>query len=91
MKFQEEKGRFFQNDENGELIAEVTYQEDGVWYLDHTFVHEKLRGQKIGEQLIQVIVEKARAEGKKIVPQCPYAVKVFEQKSEYNDVLASEK
>jgi predicted GNAT family acetyltransferase len=32
-------------------------------------------------------VEKARKEGKKIIPLCPFAKKEFEEKSEYADVL----
>lgn len=88
MKFQEEKGRFFLNDENGKMIAEVTFQENEVWNLDHTYVSDTLRGQGIAAKLVDAVVQKARKEGKKIYPTCPYAVAQFDKLPEYSDVRA---
>ncbi|MDO5062191.1 MAG: GNAT family N-acetyltransferase [Peptostreptococcaceae bacterium] len=88
MKFQEEKGRIFLNDENGNMIAEATFKGEEEWHLDRTFVDSSLRGQGVAAKLVQAVVEKARAEGKKIVPVCSYAVAEFEKKTEYHDVLA---
>jgi predicted GNAT family acetyltransferase len=45
------------------------------------------RGQGLAEKLVAAGVEKARKEGKKIIPLCPFAKKEFEEKSEYADVL----
>lgn len=88
MKFQEEKGRIFLNDERGNMIAEVVFNGEEEWHLVRTFVDSSLRGQGVAAKLVQAVVEKARAEGKKIVPVCPYAVSEFEKKTEYHDVLA---
>lgn len=90
MKFREEKGRIFLNDEEGKMIAEVTFPGEEEWHLDHTFVDRSLRGQGVAGKLVRAVVEKARAEGKKIVPECSYAVAEFEKKTEYHDVLAEQ-
>lgn len=88
MKFQEEKGRIFLEDENGKTIAEALFPGDEVWDFNRTFVDESLRGQGIAGKLVDVVVEKARKENKKIRPVCSYAVKAFENNSEFEDVLA---
>lgn len=88
MNFQEEKGRIFLNDENGNMIAEATFPGEDVWHFNRTFVDSSLRGQGVAAKLVKAVVEKARAEGKKIVPECSYAIAEFEKKTEYHDVLA---
>ena len=90
MKFQEEKGRIFLNDENGRMIAEATFPGEEAWRLDRTFVDESLRGQGVAGKLVEAVVEKARREGAKIVPVCSYAVSAFEKHEDYHDVLAEE-
>lgn len=69
--------------------AEVTYVDNGeqAIIIDHTFVSDELRGQKIGQQLIKKVVDFARSENKKIVPVCPFAKKEFSKNKEYEDVL----
>lgn len=69
--------------------AEVTYVDNGehVIIIDHTFVSDELRGQKIGQQLIKKVVDFARSENKNIVPICPFAKKEFSKNKEYEDVL----
>lgn len=90
MAFQHEPGRYFMNDENGKLIAEVTYQEidDGQnFVIDHTFVDPVLRGQGIAGELVRAVVDEARATGKKIEPLCTFARHEFDTKEAYADVL----
>lgn len=87
-QFQEEKGRFYLLDEDGKLSAEVTYRGEDVYAIDHTFVRGDLRGQGVAQELIKAVVDKARADNKKIIPVCSYAVKQFETVPEYADVLA---
>ncbi|KRM10613.1 hypothetical protein FC15_GL001216 [Lapidilactobacillus concavus DSM 17758] len=89
MKFQSEPGRFFLEDEQGQLTAEVTYQQatgKDLYVIDHTFVDPSLRGQGIASQLVYAVVEKARADHKQIIPLCSYAKMDFERKPEYADV-----
>lgn len=80
IKFEFEDGRFFLNDQTGQMIAEVTYSKagDNILILDHTFVDPILRGQGIALKLVQSVMELARKENKKIMPLCPYAKKVFD-------------
>ncbi|MFD1899297.1 GNAT family N-acetyltransferase [Enterococcus termitis] len=89
MEIQEETGRFVLfNDENQE-IGEMTWSDAGteMMIIDHTFVDPAYRGQKLAEKLVYQGVEKARREGKKIIPLCPFAKKEFDTKPEYGDVL----
>ncbi len=88
MKIQEQEGRFFINDENGNLLAELTYTGEEVWHINRTFVDESLRGQGIAGKLMEAAVAKARADRRKIVPVCSYAVKAFEQNESYKELLA---
>ena len=55
--------------------------------IDHTDVSDELRGTGAGARLVDAAVQWARAEGKKIVPLCPYAKSVFDKTPAYRDVL----
>lgn len=91
MEFVKGENRFFKEDENGKLIAEVTWvpSGDSLVILDHTFVDESLRGQGIASELVEKVADTMRAEGKKIVPTCPFAKAEFERKPEkYDDIKA---
>jgi predicted GNAT family acetyltransferase len=62
------KGVFF-IEENGEVVAEMTYVwsgEDKI-IIDHTEVSEKLGGKGIGKQLVHKAVEMAREKHIKIL------------------------
>lgn len=89
MEIKEESNRFvLLNDENKE-IGEMTWSDAGteMMIIDHTFVDPAYRGQKLAEKLVYNGVEKARREGKKIIPLCSFAKKEFDSKPEYGDVL----
>ncbi|MGX7420215.1 GNAT family N-acetyltransferase [Carnobacterium gallinarum] len=90
MEFEKSENRFYKNDENGKMIAEVTYVPAGSEkvILDHTFVDPSLRGQGIAGQLVKRVVDEMRVEGKKIVPLCPFARAEFDRKPEYQDIEA---
>ncbi|MCM3706953.1 MULTISPECIES: GNAT family N-acetyltransferase [Cytobacillus] len=88
---QKENGRFFMNDEKGNMIAEITYtpSDDSVIMIDHTYVSDSLRGQGIAGKLLESVVQEARSKGYKIIPACSYAKAAFDRKSEYQDLLAN--
>ena len=89
MQFEHEDGRYYLNNETGDLLAEVTYQhiaDDTAYAIDHTFVDPSLRGQGIAGQLVKAVVDLARSEGKQIQPLCTFAVHEFETKPEYADI-----
>ncbi len=82
--------RFYKNDDNDNLIGEITYSVAGssMIIIDHTFVHDDYRGQGIAAQLVDRVVEMARDENKKIIPLCPFAKSMFERNNTlYADIM----
>ena len=82
------RGTFF-IERGGKRLAEMTYSVAGksMIIIDHTDVSDELRGTGAGGKLVEAAVQWARAEGKKIVPLCPYAKSVFDKTPAYRDVL----
>ncbi|MGN0621655.1 MAG: GNAT family N-acetyltransferase, partial [Porcipelethomonas sp.] len=60
MNFKIESNRILKEDENGKVIAEITFPETekGIFCIDHTFVDDSLRGQGVAGQLVQLAVDK---------------------------------
>ncbi|MFN8266625.1 MAG: GNAT family N-acetyltransferase [Chitinophagales bacterium] len=83
-----ENGEFFILDEQQEKLAYMTYIMDDAltMRIEHTVVTDKLAGQGIGKKLVQAGVLFARANHYKIVPECPYALAVFQKTPEYAEV-----
>ena len=77
MILQKEKGRIYGLDDQGKLVAEITYQEDGPDSLciDHTFVDSSLRGQGMAGKLTEAAVQEIKAQGKKVTATWSYAQK----------------
>ena len=88
MKFSQQPGHIFARDENGTLLAEVTFPErEGVAVINHTFVDDSLRGQGVAGQLLQAAADTLRREGRKARPTCSYAVHWFATHPEEQDLL----
>jgi predicted GNAT family acetyltransferase len=70
--------------------AEMTFSRAGerLLIIDHTSVPDALRGRGVGNRLVLRAVEDARAQGKKIVPLCPFAAAQFRKHQDYADVLS---
>ncbi|MEN1727949.1 MAG: GNAT family N-acetyltransferase [Pseudomonadota bacterium] len=83
------KGRYFVTIDGVE--AEMTYSRAGEHriIIDHTGVPNALRGQGVGQALVQRGVEDARAEGRTILPLCPFAKAQIQRHPEWHDVLSS--
>ena len=79
----------FAFDIDGKRLAEMAYSVagDGIIIIEHTDVNSALRGTGAGKMLLAALVEWARAEGKKVIPICPFAKSVFEKTPEFQDVL----
>ncbi|NCC08789.1 MAG: N-acetyltransferase [Clostridia bacterium] len=78
MEFLHEDERIFAVDENGGLLAEVTFPvTDGVANINHTFVDPSLRGQGIAGQLMKLAAEQIKTNGLRALPTCSYAIKWF--------------
>jgi predicted GNAT family acetyltransferase len=83
----ESKGRYATVVDGHE--AEMTYSRAGTStiIIDHTGVPDALRGRGVGQALVLRGVEDARAEGRKIVPLCPFARAQIARHPEWQDVL----
>jgi predicted GNAT family acetyltransferase len=89
MEFFKENNRIFKENEEGKLIAEITFPEaeEGVVVINHTYVDDSLRGQGIAGKLVEEAYMAIKAAGKKAVLTCPYAVKWFADRPEKNDIV----
>jgi predicted GNAT family acetyltransferase len=89
MEFKKDSNWIYRADENGNIIAEVTFPntEDGAVNINHTFVDPSLRGQGVASQLIEAAYDAIKRDGKKARATCPYAVKWFDEHPEKRDIL----
>jgi predicted GNAT family acetyltransferase len=53
----------------------------------HTFVPEELRGRGVGERLARHALDQARAEGLRVVPQCPFIAAFIRRHPEYQPLV----
>ena len=90
MEFQETNGRIWVENEEGRLVAEITFPEarPGVADIDHTFVDASLRGQGAAGRLVEAAVAQLRRRDMKAVPTCSYAQRWFQDHPEQGDLLA---
>lgn len=84
----EKKGRFFIEQE-GQRLAEMVYNKLGTRQviIEHTEVHDTLKGQGAGRAMVQAGVQWAREQQKRIIPLCPFAKLIFKKYPELRDVL----
>lgn len=75
MNFIIEENRIYLPDEEGKVVAEITFQEieKGIFNIDHTFVDEKLRGKGIASKLVAKATEIIKLKGGKVQATCSYA------------------
>ncbi len=81
------KGRYIVRFDGVE--AEMTYSRAGesMIIIDHTEVPDAMRGRSVGQALVQRAVKDARAEGRSIVPLCPFAKAQISRHPGWQDVL----
>lgn len=67
--------KFYVNDAEGNQVAEIVFVPTGehLSIIEHTDVDPSLKGQGVGKQLVAKVVEKMRAENRKVIPLCPFA------------------
>ncbi len=82
------KGFFFY-ELDGEIKGEMTYSAAGDTkiIIDHTSIHDSLRGKGVGMALVEAAVSFSRESNIKIIPLCPYAKSVFDKREDLRDVL----
>jgi predicted GNAT family acetyltransferase len=81
------KGAFF-FEQGGVRLGEMTYSRTGpaLVIIDHTEVHEKLKGLGVGRRMLDTAVAWARKTGTRIAATCPYARAQFEKDASIQDV-----
>jgi predicted GNAT family acetyltransferase len=82
------KGAFFL-DREGVRLAEMTYRRTGpsLVIIDHTEVHEKLKGMGVGRRMLDAAVAWARETKTRVAATCPYARAQFEKDASIQDVF----
>ena len=70
-------------------VAFVEYERrSDALVLIHTEVPEALGGRGIGSRLAKAVLERARAEGDKVVPRCEFIASYIERYPEYRALVA---
>lgn len=82
------KGSFF-IEKDSKRIAEMVYVMAGSekMIIEHTEVDESLRGQGVGMQLLEALVEEVRVTNIRVLPLCPFAKASFQKRADLQDVL----
>jgi len=81
MEFIKEENRIYAKNEDGMLVAEITFQanENNIYNIDYTFVDESLRGQGIAGKLVEEAVKTIKNKGGKVEATCSYANKWLQE------------
>ncbi|MDX1471327.1 MAG: GNAT family N-acetyltransferase, partial [Flavobacteriaceae bacterium] len=81
-------GKFsFQKDNRRQGFLTYKLADAQTLIIEHTFVKEEFRGDDVGEKLVKSVVDFARNNDLKIIPECPFAAAEFKRNSEYSDIL----
>ncbi|WP_033562622.1 GNAT family N-acetyltransferase [Sphingobacterium sp. SYP-B4668] len=77
---------------DGQQSGQIHYYEDGEdkLIIESTDVGDHFSGHGIGKKLILEVVDYARRNEMKIIPQCPFARSIFEKTIAFQDVLDTE-
>ncbi len=74
---------------DGEVIALADYRDQGdVRVLPHVETAPAHRDQGRAGQLVQFALDDIRAQGKTVVPACPFAMQFVAEHPEYRDLVA---
>lgn len=81
------KGRYVYRAGGTEAEMTFTRAGEGLVIIDHTGVPDAFRGQGVGAALVARAVADFRAQGKKVLPLCPFAAAQFRRHPEWADLL----
>ncbi|PBB05529.1 GNAT family N-acetyltransferase [Salimicrobium humidisoli] len=87
-----DENKFYAGENPENPLAEIHWVptgEDQI-ILDHSFVSEELRGEGMGEALVERVVDYAREEDKKVIVTCPFAKAQIQKHEDFQDVLAED-
>ncbi|MFQ7549939.1 MAG: GNAT family N-acetyltransferase [Blautia marasmi] len=88
MEFTKEKARIAYYNEEGKMLAEITFPavNKNTVNINHTFVDEPARA-GIAGKLMQAAAQYLDESGRKVLPTCSYAVGWFAKHPEYSHLL----
>ena len=72
---------------NPEAYVSYKVDDDGDLIIDSTQVANQLSGQGVGSTLVNMVIEYAKDEDKKIVPECPFARAVMEREEDTKKMI----
>jgi uncharacterized protein len=72
---------------DGHIAATCYSIADGVITFIHTEVPPELGGKGIGSKLIKGALDKVRADGLKVIAQCPFVKAFIDKHADYQDLL----
>lgn len=72
---------------DGHIAATYYKIADGVITFIHTEVPAELGGKGIGSKLIKGALDQVRADGLKVIPQCPFVKAFIEKHPDYQELL----
>ena len=73
---------------DGHLAATYYKVADGIITFIHTEVPPELGGKGVGSRLIRGALDQVRADGLKVIPQCPFVKAFIEKNADYQALLA---
>jgi predicted GNAT family acetyltransferase len=77
----------FELDADGGTALAYYRREPGVIIFTHVEVPYEISGQGIGSRLVRELLDRARAEGLKVVPRCPFVAAYMARHREYDDLV----
>ncbi|NUT35567.1 MAG: N-acetyltransferase [Hamadaea sp.] len=84
-----DKDRFEAHTADGTLAGFVTYQLTGtIIVYTHTEVDPAFEGKGVASTLARAVMDDAKAQGRTVVPICPYISKWLEKHHEYDGIVA---
>jgi predicted GNAT family acetyltransferase len=85
----DQAGEYHAHLEGESAIGRLTWVlKDGARVAEHTLVPPKIGGRGVAAQLVEALVDDARAQGFKIVPQCSYVAAQFKRHGEWAALAA---
>ena len=77
----------YELDTDGQTAVAYYKLAPGVITLTHTETPMALRGRGIASRLVRGVLEEARAQGLKVVPQCPFVSAYLARHPEFGDLI----
>ena len=84
------KSSRFEIDISGKLAYAQYILSNNVMNIHHTYTPPELRGRGIAATITKFALDYCKANGLKVIPECPYTHEYIYQHKEYMDLLASQ-